>query len=56
MKIKKSETKDKYLELFRGLKNFEHEGDSITSCNLLTWNDPQRLGLGAGGVGNRRTS
>ena len=29
---------------------------SDTNCNWYTWNDPQRLGKGAGEVRNRRMS
>ena len=33
----------------------EHKANGDTNCDWCTWNDPQRLGKRAGGVGNRRT-
>ena len=56
MKIKENKKKDKYLDQARELKTMEHDGNSVTSCNWGTLNDPQRFGKGAGRVGNRRTS
>ena len=32
----------------------EHEGDHDANCNWCSLNDPQRLGKGSGGVGNRK--
>ena len=34
----------------------EHEGVGDTNCNWYTWNDPQRLAKGTGGVRNWITS
>ena len=34
----------------------EHEGDGDTNCNWFTWNDPQRLGKGAGKLRNQKAS
>ena len=56
-KIKENKIRDKYLDLARELKKtMEHESKSDNNCNWCTWNDHQRLGKRAGGVGNRRTS
>ena len=52
MKIKEI----RYLDFAKGQKIIEHEGDNGTNCKYCAWNDSQRLGKGAGGVGNRRTS
>ena len=35
--------RDKYLDLAGELKAMEHEGNSDTSCNSYTWNNPQKL-------------
>ena len=34
----------------------EHGTSSDTNCNCCAWNDPQRLGKGAGKVENQRTT
>ena len=45
------------LELFERIKNaLEDEGDGDTSCDWCTRNGPQKLGKGAGRVGNWRTN
>ena len=33
-----------------------HEGDGDTNCNWHAWNDPLKLGKGAGSVGYQRTN
>ena len=33
----------------------EHKGDDDTNCNWCTWNNPQRIGIGTGRLGNKRT-
>ena len=38
------------------MKAVEHEDGGDTHCNWCTWNGPQRLGKGAGRVGNWRTN
>ena len=40
----------------RSKKAMGLEGDGDTSCIWRAWIDPQKLGKGAGRVGNRRTS
>ena len=34
----------------------EHEGVGDINCNWSTWNNPQRIDKGTGGLGNKRTS
>ena len=54
---KKSEKKNKYLDLARELKKtMEHESDSDTNCNRCARYSHQRIGGGTGGLGNNRTS
>ena len=36
-------------------KTMEHEGDSDTSCNWSSWNNPEKIGKETGKVGNKRT-
>ena len=40
----------------RTKKVIEQEGDGHTSCNCCTWNSSQKLGKGAVGVRNQKTS
>ena len=54
LKIKENEKKRQILRSCERTK--KHEGDSDTSCNWCTWNDPQRLSKRVGGVGNQRKS
>ena len=42
MKIKENECRDKYLNLARGLKTKEHEGNTVTNCKRCIRNNPQR--------------
>ena len=45
------------MELARELrKAAEHEADSDANRNWYVWNGPQRLGKGAGRVGNPKTN
>ena len=32
----------------------EHEGDGDTNCSWCTWNGPQKLGKGTGGIRNQK--
>ena len=34
----------------------EHEGDGDTDCDWCTWNSLQKIGIGTGRLGNKRTS
>ena len=60
VKIKEYEKRDKYLDFDRELKkkqnNYGSWSNGDTNCNWCTWNGTQRLGKGAGRVGNRRIS
>ena len=57
LKIKGNERKkNSTWTLSENSKTLEHESDGDTNCNWCTWNDCQRLGKGAGRVGNRMTS
>ena len=33
----------------------EHEGDGDTICGRCTWNNPQRIGIGTGRLGNKKS-
>ena len=36
--------------------NMEHESDGDTKCNWSAQNSHHRIGIGTGGLGNKRTS
>ena len=46
VKLKEIETRDKYLDLVRGLKKYESDGN--TNYNCYTWRNLQRLVKGQG--------
>ena len=55
--MKESEKKDKYLDLAWELKKtVEHESDGYTNYNWYSWYSHQRIGIGSGGLGNKRMS
>ena len=57
IKLKKSEKKDKYLDLARELKKtMEHEGDNYTNLYWCFWYSHRRIIKGTEGIGGRRTS
>ena len=41
---------------YKQLHGFKYEIDGNTNCNWCTWNNPQRIDKGTGGVGNKRMS
>ena len=55
-RIVKISENEKYLDPTREPEKLWNKGDSDTSCNGCTWNDPPTLRKMAGGVGNRRSS
>ena len=57
VKLKKSEKKNKKLDLARELKKtLENESDGDTNCNWCTRYSHQRIGTGTGGLVNKRMS
>ena len=56
VKWKESGKRDKYLDLAGEQKTMEHEGNGDTSSNWCTWNNPKRIGKGAGRLGKKGTS
>ena len=57
VKLTGSKKRDMYLDLARELKiTVEHESDVVINCNWCALYIHQRIGLGTGQLGNKRTS
>ena len=55
VKLKETETKDKYLDLAREFqKTVEHERGGYINCNWCSWYSYQRIGNRARGLRNKR--
>ena len=57
VKLKEFKKRDNYQDLAGEVKKpTEHGDDSDATCNLCTWNNPQKTVKETGRLGNKRTS
>ena len=56
VKLNESKKRDMHKDLARELKTMEYESDDEAKCNWYIQYSHQRIGIGTGGLGNKRTS